>query len=145
MIIRLTFGDSDCVHYITDFCVNLSEKMFDYQTHPEIKCPRLPSDFTHKKLFDEYLKKYERYTQECNKLKTERSRLMSPYAQHKKNTDDYRIICDEVRRLWLRYVKDKNLKGCEYIHISICHRLTEKDENGEVVYYFTAHNKSITM
>ncbi len=145
MIIRLTFRDSDCVHYITDFCVNLSERMFGYQTHPEIKCPQLPPDFTHRKRFDKYVREYDQYRQACNRLETERRRLMSPHARYKKNTDDYRIICDEIRRLWLQYAKDNDLESCEYIHISICHQLTEKDENREVVYYFTALNQSITM
>ena len=147
MILRLTFGDNDCVHYIEDFCNNLRERMFDYHTHPELKEPVVPvNDCNSDEEMGAYLASWRTYFDKRNEIKNERRRLMPPSNHYKKNSTDYKIICAEVKRLWLLYVEKNNL-GCsfDFIDISIRHRITEKDENGEVVYYFTAFDRTITM
>ena len=139
MIIRLTLAESDYTHYLEVFCEGLRDRMFHHSTYPDIIEPKSECDFNNRQ---EFLTAYMEYYKKCDDMDKIRKKLINPNNRYKKGTKAYKDICNEVLRLWAIFADNHSLK--EIPLVSIQHCLEEGDENGEVVYYFSAYNKYIT-
>lgn len=147
MIIKLTFHESDFIHYLVEFCNVesfatgcLRARMF---SEWEIPCPTL-GDLDDSDKLEEHLKLWDEWSKKRDYLIDTKKSLLSPYRKHiKKGSDEEKEIIEEVLRLWDIYNKDRKVNDIP--DVSIQYSVAEKDENGEVLYYFTAINQVIVM
>ncbi|MBO5435056.1 hypothetical protein J6A31_04465 [bacterium] len=144
MILKLTIHDNDFSADIAEFCKNLRDKMFTVEHHPELKDPTddfLKTPDKTNELIDETYEKFKIYDAKCDEIRAQRRRLMQPGKHFKANTDEYNLIKEEVLRLWVLLANDhvRSFKP----DVNIVPFVKEQDENGEVVYYFTAYNVTI--
>lgn len=137
MIIKLTSHESDFIHYYLDFCIDkeyYAEKRGGFSLRDNL--------FTKNegRLFE------ERYSDDIRKT---RIHYLQPngdvHNKWKKTDPEYNEIIDEIKRQWTIYAKDNNIEHVTCPHVSIQYSLTEKDENGECLYYFTCTDQCIVM
>ena len=69
---------------------------------------------------------------------------MRPENRFSQDSEEYKEICDEVKRLWDIFAEKVDMQRWTP-SVSIQYSLNEKWENGEVVYYFTPYDKWITQ
>ena len=131
MIIRLTICDSDVVHEYVNFCIG------SYYAESENRCGFTLLDNLFRTCFSDY------YDKEINEL---RYRILGEaHKKWKKSDPYYQVLIDEIYRQWDIYAKDNGLEGWMTPKISIQNSVSEKDENGEVCYYFTATSQCLIM
>ncbi len=135
MVIKMTFRDSDLVHYLAEFCERLTWRMFDATIG---EAPDSIRDNT-----EEYTKWALEQIKYCNLMAEKRHRLMNPRHHFAKGGVDQKEIIAEVLRLWEIYDKEHNVGYTPTV--SIQYGVREHWENSEVLYYFTATDQSICM
>lgn len=137
MIICLTFADNDFSHYLENFCEGLRDRMFSFyeDEYPE----RTNFDFDL-----EYLKAATDFCKLERERRAKRVKLMRPENRFSQESEEYKEICDEVKRLWYTFAKKIDMQRWTP-NVSIQYSFEEKWENGEVVYYFTPYDKWITQ
>lgn len=135
MVIKMTFRDSDLVHYLAEFCERLTWRMFDEY---DIEFPELkPGDrVENRRLLAKHCKARKAM---CEK----KARLLDPKHHFKKGSEEHKEIIAEVLRLWEIYDKEHNIGYTPTV--SIQYGVKEHWENSEVLYYFTATDQSICM
>ncbi len=135
MVIKMTFRDSDLVHYLAEFCERLTWRMFnEYDIeYPEL-IPKAVEE--NDRLLDEYIKARE-------DMREKKARLMNPRHHFAKGGVDQKEIIAEVLRLWEIYNKEHKVGYTP--EVSIQYGVREHWENSEVLYYFTATDQSICM
>jgi hypothetical protein len=135
MVIKMTFRDSDLVHYLAEFCERLTWRMFDEY---DIEFPELkPGDqVENERLLDEH--------REARKaMREKKARLLDPEHHFKKGSEEHKEIIAEVLRLWEIYDKEHNVRHTP--DVSIQYGVKEHWENSEVLYHFSATDQSICM
>lgn len=132
MVIKMTFRDSDLVHYLAEFCDRLTWRMFDEY---DIAFPDLEPG-ANERLLEEHL--------EARKaMREKKARLLDPEYHFKKGSEEHKEIIAEVLRLWEIYNKEHSIGYTP--EVSIQYGVKEHWENSEVLYYFTATDQSICM
>lgn len=130
MIIRLTLGDSDFTHVLKDFCI-----CEEYYTEKR-------DGFT---LRDNLFKTGDFFADMDYEVVEKRRLFLNPYREWDESEPDYLILINEIHRQWNIFAEDHNLESWMQPIISIQNGLSEKDENGEVCYYFTAISQCLIM
>lgn len=132
MIIRLTIGDNDFTHIFRNFCIDSK-----YYTQKRNGFTLLDNLFTIGDWFDD----------NCGKeIRDKRTHYLgNPHRHWNKKDNEYQELIEEIRRQWKIYAKDNNLESWLIPDVKIQYSLTEKDENGEVCYYFTCTGQCIIM
>lgn len=140
MIIRLSFGDNDITNYFEDFCKGLRNKMFTMGNAKSYDIVRENYDSV-----DSYCKALNEFWDKEKAMHETRYRLMNPENQFKKNSKEYKQICEEVLRLWRLFAPTVEMDGWGDPDVSIQYELKEQWENGEATYYWTAYDVCITQ
>jgi hypothetical protein len=135
MVIKMTFRDSDLVHYLEEFCNRLTWRMFD------TNIGEAPDSI--KDDIGEYTKWAIKQIEYCNLMKEKQWRLMNPRHHFPKGGVDQKEIIAEVLRLWKIYDEEHSIGYTP--QVSIQYGVKEHWENGEVLYYFTATDQCICM
>ena len=136
MIIRLTLGDNDFTSDLEDFCKRLRDRMFAFDE----PCP----DNNDYPGVEEYSQAIIDWLNRRKLADETRRYLMNPDNRFSKKNKEYHQICQEVKRLWIKFAKEIDME--RFVpDISIQYSLDEKWENGEVVYYFTPYDRFITQ
>jgi len=131
MIIRCTIRDNDFTHIFKDFCI-------DGKYYTEKR-----SGFN---LLDNLFKTGDYFTDLGKEVQEKRQHFLgNVHKKWKKSDPDYHLLIDEIYRQWDIFAKDHNFESWLRPTISIQNQLTEKDENGEVCYYFTAIGQCLIM
>ena len=135
MIIKMTFRDSDLVHYLAEFCERLTWRMFnEYDIEfPELKPKAIEEN-------DRLLEEHRKARQD---MREKKAILLNPENHFKKGGEEHKEIIAEVLRLWEIY--DKEHKIGYTPDVSIQYGVKEHWENSEVLYYFSATDQSICM
>lgn len=144
MIIRLYSGDSDFSHYLVDFCIGI-----EYYTQKRNGFTLLDNMFTADVDVDYFRRcddeEYTRIRNEVKNANTKREHILGgTYKKWKKSDPEYQDIVIEVQRQFDIYCKDNNITPFP-IDVNIKYSVSEKDENGEAVYYFTRTSQCIVM
>lgn len=135
MVIRLTFRDSDLVHYLAEFCERLTWRMFNEY---DIEYPELIP-----KAVEENDRLLEEFREARRVMREKKAYLLKPENHFKKGSEEHKEIIAEVLRLWETYDREHSIG---YVPaVSIQYGVKEHWENGEVLYYFTATDQSICM
>lgn len=135
MVLKMTFRDSDLVHYLAEFCERLTWRMF---SEYDIEYPELTP-----KAVAENDKLMEEYLEAKKAMREKKAYLLKPENHFKKGSQEHKEIIAEVLRLWKIYGKKYNIR---YVpEVSVQYGVREHWENGEVLYYFTAIDQSICM
>ena len=134
MIIRLTMAESDFIDALEQFALGLKYKMFEFdEPAPCVSDYSVPTD---------YIVDYNNWIHRANALKDVRAYLMNPENRFKPGSKEHKEIIEEVLRQWELYAPTVDLE--EFTpNVSIQYELAEKWENSEVVYYFTAYDRTI--
>ena len=135
MVIRMTFRDSDLVHYLEEFCDRLTWRMFN------ANIGEAPDSI--KDDIGEYTKWARKQIEYCNLMKEKQRRLMNPRHHFPKGGVDQKEIIAEVLRLWKIYDEEHSIGYTP--QVSIQYGVKEHWENSEVLYYFTATDQCICM
>lgn len=144
MIIRLYAGESDFSHDLVDFCIGM-----EYYTQKRHGFTLLDNMFT-VNVDEEYLRRcdneeYYRIRNEIKAANAKREHIFAgTYQKWKKSDPEYPEIVSEVQRQWDIYCKDHDITPFP-IDVKIQYSVSEKDENGEAVYYFTRTSQCIIM
>lgn len=138
MIIKMTVHDNDFTEKIENFCKNLLADIL------------YGEDENYDKMTIE--EKFN-WWQQRTMIQT----LMNPNNDDSLTHSQRFIICEEVKKLWHKYV-DNHRMSCnshdEYrvkqylkkaFRVQINYQMNDRWENGETVYYFTTNQKFITQ
>lgn len=134
MILRFQTSDNADAWYVSKFCEGLRDRMF---TKTE-DLPERSNYDSDEKWSDDVIQ----YWKEEKELKNKRHLLMDPKKHFSKNSKAYKEIVAEAIRQWNEYARPRNLMYATP-DISIRYSIEEYDENGEVIYYFTALDQII--
>lgn len=135
MIIKMSFGDSDLVYYLAEFCERLTWRMF---SEYDIEYPDLE-----KGNLEENAKRITEVIKKRKEMNEKKVKLLSPENHFKKGSDEQKEIIKEVLRLWDIYAKEHNVSHTPTV--SIQYALKEHWENGESLYYFSAVDSVIVL
>lgn len=135
MVIKMTFRDSDLVHYLAEFCERLTWRMFNEY---DIEYPELTP-----KAVEANGKLMEEFTAARKAMREKKTRLLNPDHHFKRGSAEHKEIIAEVLRLWEIYSKEHSVRYTPTV--SIQYGVREHWENGEVLYYFSATDQSICM
>ena len=134
MIIRLTMAESDFIEALENFAIGLKHKMFKSdEVPPCISDYSVPAD---------YIDDYNDYLYRTKAINDNRARLMNPENQFPVGSQEHKEIISEVLRLWKLYAPTVDLQDFTP-DVSVQYELKEMWENSEVVYYFTAYDRTI--
>ena len=133
MIIRMTIRDNDVMQDYIKFC-----------TDREYYLKRRGTLFSQCTLLGAMFSDDE---DPCSTTVKERKMhyLGNPHHHWTKADSEYQEIIEEIYRQWDIYAKDNKLESWMRPDIRIQYSVSEKDENGEVLYYFTCTNQYIIM
>ena len=134
MVIKMTFRDSDLVHYLEEFCDRLNYRMFN---EFDVPFPEVTEDV------DENTRLINEYRKAKESILEKKKRLMNPRHTFAKGGVDQKEIIAEVLRLWKTYDEEHSIGYTP--QVSIQYGVKEHWENGEVLYYFTATDQCICM
>lgn len=145
MIIRLYAGESDFSHDLVDFCIGMDyyvNKRHGFTLLDNMFIPIVDEDYL-RKCSDQQYYDFRDKQKEAN---TKREHLFgwSGHNKWKKSDPEYQEIIDEVKRQWDIYCKDHERRPFP-IDVRIQYSVSEKDENGEAVYYFTCTSQCVVM
>lgn len=133
MIIRMTFAENDWTDYLYQFSKGLRDRMFTDSTPcPDAYC-------------DNFLEQYTIWRSQQEKLYETRLYLMNPDHHFRKKSKEYKMIVEEVIRLWREFAPSVNMQEDGDPTVSIQYSLKEQWENGEVLYYFTPQDVAVAM
>lgn len=138
MIIRMTVGDNDFTQEIESFTKSLLSDLLcgvdeEYNGLVDIESKR-------------------RFLDRRDQIRS----LLNPNNGTNLSKFDRKQICEEVKHLWIRHVRHRvtasarisDVPGAYLIahfKVSVIYQMTDKWENGEVVYFFTTNNKFISQ
>ena len=135
MVIKMTFRDSDLVHYLAEFCERLTWRMFDEY---DIEFPELIPGAQ-----EENAKLLDAHREARKAMLEKKARLLDPEQHFKKGSEEHKEIIAEVLRLWKIYDEEHSIGYTP--QVSIQYGVKEHWENSEVLYYFTATDQCICM
>lgn len=138
MIIKMTVHDNDFTEKIENFCKNLLADILlgEAENYDEMT-------------LEEQFNWWKQHT----RIQT----LMNPNNDDSLTHSQRFIICEEVKKLWYKYVDSHRMSDStndeshvkQYLkkafRVQINYQMTDRWENGETVYYFTTNQKFITQ
>lgn len=138
MIIKMTVHDNDFTEEIEKFCKDLWENLY------------FGKDDNYENMT---LKEKVQWWREYDDFRD----MLNPNNDDILTTSQRRLVCDHVKELWIKYVNTHRVDDSssdedhtkKYLKknfkVQVNYQMSDRWENGEVVYYFTTNQKFITQ